>query len=127
MRPVSTRPTHEISEEERRYEDGRDPQLLDIVFVPCESHQPLPHQRENHVIDPGYYWAPQGTWHGKTFLDGSTNRIRSGGPEKVATLASTTVWPGGSEDGSSLYLISVDRLRLLVGVKLRSILIPSGL
>ena len=59
-RPVSNRPSHEISEEERRYQDGNDPQLLDIIKVPCEHHLPVAHQRENQLIDPGYYWTKQG-------------------------------------------------------------------
>ena len=117
VRPISTRATHEISEEERRYEDGQNPQLLDIVLVPCESHQPLPHQHENHVIDPEYYWALQGSLAWKdilgcldqpTTLWGTGQGSYSGLNNRVAV---------GGENGSSLYLIAVTRLRLLVGRK----------
>lgn len=117
VRPVSMRPTHEISEGERRYKDGRDPQLLDIVSVPCESHEPLSHQRENHVIDAGYYWLPQGTLAWKDI---------SGWLDQPATLWGTGhgSYAGlnnrvaiGREDGSSLYLVQVERLQLLVGHK----------
>ena len=117
VRPVSTRSTHEISEEERRYEDGRDTQLLDIVLVPCESHQPLPHQRENHVIDPGYYWAPQGALAWKDifgWLD-QPDTLWGIGESSYAGLNNRVAI--GREDGSSLYLISVAYLRLLVGRK----------
>lgn len=117
VRPVSRRTTHEISEEERKYEDGRDPQLLDVILVPCESHQPLPHQRENHVIDSGCRWTSKGTLAWKNisgWLDqpqtlwGTGQGSYSGLNNRVAI---------GHEDGSSLYLIAVERLRLLVGRK----------
>lgn len=56
IRPVSTRSTQEISDQERRYKDGRYPRVLDIISI--EMKQPVPHlhQQENHLIDDGYYW-----------------------------------------------------------------------
>jgi len=60
IRPVSERPSAEVSEEERRYEDGQDPKVLDIIVVPMMAPAPLLHQTENHVIDAGYYWTKKG-------------------------------------------------------------------
>jgi len=58
---VSDRPTEEISEEERRYQDGDDPRVLDIIAIEMMGTRPHQHQRENHVIDSDYYWAKVGT------------------------------------------------------------------
>jgi len=60
IRPISARPSAEISEEERRFENGKDPRVLDIIDVPMIAAVPLLHQTENHVIDAGYYWTKKG-------------------------------------------------------------------
>lgn len=57
IRPVSSRPTAEISLEERRYENGGDPQILDIVKIQMIGGVPRVHQVENHMIDPDVYWS----------------------------------------------------------------------
>ncbi|MDR8027959.1 hypothetical protein KPA93_32560 [Burkholderia cenocepacia] len=64
LRPVSERPSHEVSEEERRYEEGTKAQLLDIVTIPLLRASPNLHQVENHTLDDEYYWTKQGvaTW-----------------------------------------------------------------
>lgn len=64
IRPISAREGQEVSEDERRYENGHRAQLLDIINVPLINHQPTDHQIENHILDADHYWAPLGkaTW-----------------------------------------------------------------
>lgn len=56
IRPVSKRPSEEISWSERRYESGQDPQVLDIISIPMLEPRPDSFQVENHLIDDEYYW-----------------------------------------------------------------------
>lgn len=65
IRPVSARLTQEISEEERRYQDGTDPKVLDVIAIKMTGAQPQHHQQENHLIDDGCHWVKQRTisWH----------------------------------------------------------------
>ena len=60
VRPVSARETQEVSDEERQYEDGSEPQLLDIIDVPVLHAQPTDYQKENWLLDPAYRWEKVG-------------------------------------------------------------------
>jgi len=64
IRPVSARPSAEVNLEERRYENGRDPQILDLISIPMIAPVPRVHQTENHMIDAEQYWSKAGvlTW-----------------------------------------------------------------
>lgn len=70
IRPVGAREYGEVSEYERQYEDGSDPQLLDIINVPLLDPQPKDFQQENWLLDPDYYWEKLGraTWSDLTRL-----------------------------------------------------------
>jgi hypothetical protein len=61
VRPVSARQGREVSEEERRYENGKRSQLLDIIKVPLIEHLPSGHQTENHLLAEDHYWEKDGT------------------------------------------------------------------
>ena len=60
IRPVSARPTNEVSISESRYEDGIAPKLLDIIDVHLMNSAPQHHQTENHVIDATQRWTKVG-------------------------------------------------------------------
>jgi hypothetical protein len=115
VRPIGASPTHELSEEERRFGDGRDPEPLDIIQVPCRKPMPLLHQPENHAIASEPSWKitgklpwkdvhewidrPASLWH-------LGQHSKSGVNDRVAVNQGIT---------ASLYLITPDSLRLLVG------------
>jgi hypothetical protein len=61
IRPVSTRAGREVSEEERRYENGRTAQLLDIIRVPLDHPAPMVHQTENYVLAEEHTWVKEGS------------------------------------------------------------------
>lgn len=117
IRPVSARPTEEISEEERRYENGRDPKVLDVVAIEMTHPKPHLHQQENHLIDEHYYWSKQRrvSWEelqqavedpaGPLWLNGSSSY--HGRNDRVAEdrLGNMT---------RSLYLVRPDRFKLIV-------------
>jgi len=70
VRPVSVRTTAEISVEERQYENGSEPKLLDIIDIPLIAPVPRIHQTENHMIDAEVYWTKEGefSWEDVTAL-----------------------------------------------------------
>lgn len=64
VRPVSTRASAEVSEDERWYEDGSDPHVLDEIEIPLLEAAPDGYQIENWILDPDRYWVRKGriTW-----------------------------------------------------------------
>ena len=60
IRPVSARPNEEVSEYERRYEDGSDPRVMDVVDIPVIRPNPKSYQQENWLLEPDLYWKKAG-------------------------------------------------------------------
>lgn len=56
IRPVSARDHEEISENEYRYPDGRDPRPLDVIHVPLIEPKPWEYQQENWLLNPSERW-----------------------------------------------------------------------
>lgn len=71
IRPVSEREHHEISELDRRYENGTTAQVFDIIDAPFKQKANHPAQEENYFIDDQYYWSSGGQYRGNldTLLD----------------------------------------------------------
>ena len=60
IRPVSVRASAEIARDERQYENGREPEILDVINIPMIAAVPRVHQTENHMIDADCYWSKTG-------------------------------------------------------------------
>ena len=60
IRPVSNREHQEVSWEERHYQDGSDPSVLDVIDVPLVEARPHLFQQENWLVDPKFYWQRTG-------------------------------------------------------------------
>jgi hypothetical protein len=61
IRPVSSRDNEELAIEDRRYQNGRDVQVLDVIDIVFAEPRPHGCQQENHLIDDTYYWVQVGT------------------------------------------------------------------
>ena len=116
IRPVSAREHEEVSEYERQYQDGSDPQVLDIMDVPLLDPRPKNYQQENWLLDPDQYWkkASVVTWDdlasladaaASLWIDGHSTY--NGRNDKIPRSLSASLT-------SSLRLLRVDRLGLAV-------------
>ena len=105
-----------MSEYERQYEDGSDPQVLDVIDVPVLAARPKDYQTENWLLDPKRYWEKAGRLApvdlpaltdpiATLWIDGHSTY--SGLNDKVPAAATGAV-------SDSLRLIHVDGLRLIV-------------
>lgn len=117
LRPVSARPTKEVSEEERRYKTGLKAEMLDIIQVPLLNPAPCGHQSENEVLADKYYWAKEGRADWNTVISlidpydpnfwTIAGHTRYGINDKVPEATASTIT-------SSLKLIQPQGLRLHV-------------
>jgi hypothetical protein len=62
VRPVSSGDTTELAREERRYADGKDPKVLDVLDVGLLEPAPHGYQTENHRLDIAHGYRFVGTW-----------------------------------------------------------------
>ena len=105
-----------MSEDERQYNDGSDPRVLDIIDIPLLEARPRGYQAENWLIDPDHYWERHGQLNFRQigrFVDtdaplwGNRSSTYHGMHDRISVdiVESLT---------SSLRLILVDRLTLSV-------------
>ncbi len=88
IRPVSARPSEEVSEYERQYQDGSDPRVLDIINIPMLNPQPKDYQQENWLIDNSRYWV-------------NTGRVTPDQLNEI-TDSTETLWPNGNSTFNGL-------------------------
>lgn len=119
LRPVSTRPSQEISEEERRYQDGTMPKVLDISDVPLVKAVPEGHQPENVLIDADYYWVKRGrkSWADLASLIDEQASLWANGYSAYGKRNDRVPMDLLNAQLGSLRLIRLDRIRISVGPK----------
>lgn len=116
IRPVSSRPGSEISLDERQYESGSEPVLLDIVRIPMVAPAPHLHQTENHLIDAQQYWESPGAlhWNDLTEMVESPQGLWTNGDSTFHGLNDRIPQSGAASLTSSLVLIKPENVSLEV-------------
>ena len=117
IRPVSARPTEELSDPDRNYQNGEDPQLLDIIKIEMLRAAPKTYQRENHVINEKVYWTKMGraTWgQALTAVDKVRGPLWVNGPPSSYGINDRVPEPVANVQSGSLLLIRPDNLRVAV-------------
>lgn len=117
IRPVSARPSHEISDEERRYENGAYVQLLDIVKIQIAGRHHLYHQTENVIIDSDYYWEKVGQTNPQDILSALDHPLNlwKNGHSTYHGLNDRVPLSDAASYSQSLYFIEPQNLRIVVG------------
>ncbi len=116
VRPVSNREGESISEPERCYADGNEPQLLDIIEVPLLEPKPKGYQQENWLLNTSRQWRKTGrlSWGDlPAYADPEdplwTNGFNSRGGENDQVPAGLA-----AEHDTSLRLVRVDDLTVVI-------------
>lgn len=120
IRPVSKRPDKEISEEDRRYENGERAQVLDVVSINFKKSESYLHQTENHLIDDECYWCKIRTasWNEiETALDLDCGPLWVNGSSSYNGINDRVPEAKLKELDRSLFLIRPDNLKLSVQVE----------
>lgn len=121
IRPVSDRESEELAIEERRFENGRDPQVLDILEIELTTPRPKGCQVENYVIDDEYYWVFKGKVAASSLLPFVSNSppLWVDGYSSYSGLNDRIPVTTADKLTSSLRLISVDSPIVVVGKGLK--------
>ena len=120
IRPISARPAGELSEEDRRFENGRDPKLLDVIRIPMVESRPHGFHLENHLIDEAYYWAKEGqaTWDQLCqALDSASGALWDNSSSSYNGLRDRVDEAAAAKLSDSLRLIEVKDLAIEVAVE----------
>ena len=116
IRPVSARENQEVSEHERQYEDGSDPQILDIIDVPVLHTLNNGYQTENWLLDPQLYWTKIGSYPPLDLmrLTDPVTSLWNNGKSSYNGLNDRVLAESVNSISSSLRLIRVKELELAV-------------
>lgn len=116
IRPVSVREHGELSRLDRQYDDGSDPQVLDIMDVPLLKAEPKGYQQENWALDGQHRWQKVGStqWLELQHLADSVEPLWTNGHKTAKGLNDEVPLPEAVSLTSSLRLLRVPELTLSV-------------
>jgi hypothetical protein len=116
IRPVSDRPHEEVSYNERRYQDGGDPSVLDIIDIALSEPSPKDYQQENWLLDASQRWVKAGqvSWADLAQLADQSNTLWINGHSSNDGLNDRIPLDKAVTLTSSLKLIHVDKLNFTV-------------
>lgn len=116
LRPVSDRPKEEVSKDERQYEDGSDPRVLDLIDIPLREPRPKSYQSENWLLDPQFYWQRVGriTWDDLGPLADDPPSLWLNGFSTGVGLNDRVTLASAEQLAGSLYLLHIRTLELRV-------------
>ncbi|MCO5996281.1 hypothetical protein NE234_23220 [Actinoallomurus sp. WRP9H-5] len=116
IRPVGSGQHGEVSQDERQYEDGSEPRVLDVVSVPLLRPQPHSFQRENWLLDPDSRWEKVGRvgWGELLELEQFPRTLWTNGYDTYHGSNDRVPVEQADTAADSLNLIRVDRVTLLV-------------
>jgi hypothetical protein len=119
VRPISARVSAEVSEEERRYENGSDPRVLDIIEVRVLAADPHLHQVENWVIDDRRHWGKKGeaSWESVAALVEKPNSLWTVGDSTQYGMNDRVRLETAAEMRGSLLLVEPEYLQVHVGAQ----------
>jgi hypothetical protein len=120
IRPVSGRAAGELSEEDRRFENGQEPRPLDIIRIPMIEARPCGYQTENHLIDDSEYWTKEGeaSWAElQRALDSISGPLWDNSSSSYNGLHDRVDETLANNLGSSLRLVEVKDLKITVAIE----------
>ena len=120
IRPVSGRQAGELSEEERRFQNGQDPKLLDVINIPMIEPRPHGFQTENHLIDDADHWTKEreASWDDlRAALDPVAGPLWDSFLSSYSGLHDRVEEAAANKLGGSLRLIEVTDLKIAVAVE----------
>jgi hypothetical protein len=116
VRPVSDRPSQEVSEHERQYQDGSDPRVLDVIDITFAEHRPKSYQTENWLLDPHLYWVRVGrtSWKDLLALADEPPSLWKDGSSTYSGLNDRVSLADSEDLNCSLYLIHLKGIKFHV-------------
>lgn len=116
IRPVSARDTEEISAKECRFENGHQPNLLDIITIPLQQYNPTCFQCENYLIDDDSVWSKEGVYDSEQLIRLIDNPASLWEPDSSSShgVRDRVDECNINNLGGSLYLITPTSLRIIV-------------